>query len=210
MTTKTFIDMFLAMDENNAIGHDREIPWVPIPTDFNWYITICTTTKDPCKRVAIIVGRKTFEDLIQFDEKYVSRWHFIVLTNQTSDFIYETYRNIDRTHVDVVQSFEQAIQRSKLLINSNDSMIENVVVLGGAIIYEQAIASKLVKRIYLTRILAKVPGCNNIVSNFDLTDFQRIKRTSNEILSEYDDRIIEENGWKYQFQVYENIRLYEE
>ena len=32
--------------------------------------------------------------------------------------------------------------------------------------YEQALVSKLVKRIYLTRILAEVPQCNARISKF--------------------------------------------
>ena len=207
MTTKPFIDIILAMDENNAIGHDRQIPWEPLPTDFKWYITLGTTTKDPRKRLALIVGRATFEDLLGFEEKYLSRWHSIVITSQAQDIFHKNHPNIDRDHVDIVHSFEQAVEKSRLLINAPDSMIESAVSFGGSTVYEQAIASKLVKRIYLTRILAKVPNCNNIVANFDLTDFRRIKRTSDEILAEYDDEIIEENGWKYQFQIYENIRM---
>ena len=43
-------------------------------------------------------------------------------------------------------------------------MIESVVVFGGVNLYEQALASKLVKRIYLTRIFAKVPQCDARIS----------------------------------------------
>lgn len=82
-------------------------------------------------------------------------------------------------------------------------MIESVFVFGGVNPYEQTLEAKLVKRIYLTRILAKVPECDVRVSKFDLRDFRRIKRSNHEVLAELDDQIFEENGWKYQFQVYE-------
>ncbi len=207
MEIKPFINIVVAMDEKNAIGHEKKIPWAPLPTDYNWYLTHATTTKDPLKRVALILGRFTFEDAIKFDQKYVSRWHFIVITSQLPEILYNTYSNIDRNQVDVVNSFDQAAQKAKLLLDTSSAMIESVFVFGGVGPYEQALESKLVKRIYLTRIFAEVPDCDARISKFDLSDFQRIKRPSDEILAELDDKIIEENGWKYQFQVYEQKDL---
>jgi dihydrofolate reductase len=202
-----FMNIAVAMDENNAIGHEGKIPWAPLPTDKRWYLTHATTTKDPSKRIALIVGRLTLEDLITFDQKYVSRWHFIVITKQLPEILYDTHSNLDRKHVDVVNSFEQAAHRAKLLLDTPSEMIESVFVFGGVRPYEQALAAKVVKRIYLTRIFAVVSKCNARLSNFDLTDFRRIKRSNDEILAELDDKIIEENGWKYQFQVYDRKDL---
>jgi dihydrofolate reductase len=207
METEPFLNIAIAMDENNAIGHERKIPWAPLPTDYNWYLTHATTTKDPLKRVALILGRLTFEDVIEFNQEYASRWYFIVITRQIPEKIYKTYSNINRNQVDVVNSFDQAAQKAKLLMDTPSAMIESVFVFGGVDPYEQALASKLVKRIYLTRIFAKVPDCDARISKFDLSDFQRIKRPNDEILAELDDKIIEENGWKYQFQVYERKDL---
>jgi dihydrofolate reductase len=207
METKPFLNIVVAMDEKNSIGREKQIPWAPLPTDSKWYLTHATTTKDPSKRVALILGRVTFEEIIQFDEKYVSRWHFIVITRQSPEIFYNSYSNLDRNHVDVVNSFDQAAQQAKFLLDTPNTMIESVFVFGGVDPYEQALASKLVRRIYLTRILAEVPGCDARVSKFDLKDFRRIKRSSDEILAELDDQIIEENGWKYQFQVYERKDL---
>jgi dihydrofolate reductase len=207
MEMKPFMNIVIAMDEKNAIGHEKKIPWAPLPTDYKWYLTHATTTKDPLKRVALILGRITFEEVIQFDEKYISRWHFIVITSQLPETIYNTYSNIDRNLIDVVNSFDQAAHRAKLLLDTPSAMVESVFVFGGVNPYEQALTSKLVKRIYLTRIFAEVPECDARVSNFDLNDFQRIQRSSDEILAELDDKIIEENGWKYQFQIYQRKDL---
>ncbi|CAF4740568.1 unnamed protein product [Rotaria sp. Silwood1] len=207
MEIKPFMNIVVAMDEKNAIGHEKKIPWAPLPTDHHWYLTHATTTKDASKRVALILGRITFEDAIKFHEKYRSRWHFIVITKQSPEIFYNTYKEYDRNHIDVVNSFDQAAQQAKLLLDTPSAMIESVFVFGGAVPYEQALESKLVQRVYLTRIFAEVPGCDTRVSNFDLSNFRRIKRASDEILAELDDKIIEENGWQYQFQVYERNDL---
>jgi dihydrofolate reductase len=206
-TTKPFLNMVVAMDENNSIGCEGKIPWIPLPTDHHWYLTHSTTTKDPSKRVALILGRLTFDETIKFSGEYLPRWHFIVISRQSPDILLHSYSNIDRNHIDIVNSFDQAIQKAKLLINTSSAMIESIFVFGGVRPYEDAMISNLVKRIYLTRIFAKVPNCDARISKFDLSNFQRIKRSNDEILAEFDDKIIEENEWTYQFQVYERIDL---
>lgn len=202
-TNKPFLNIIIAMDERNSIGHDKRIPWAPIPTDQQWLKAHSTFTKDPSKRVALILGRNTFDEVTQFFQEYLSRWHFIVITRQIPDILYNTYSIIDKKHVDIVDSFDQAAHRARILLDTPSAMIESVFVFGGVRPYEEALASKLVKRIYLTRIFAEIPECDTRLSQFDLNDFQRIKRPDDEILTELDDKIIEENGWKYQFQIYE-------
>jgi dihydrofolate reductase len=207
MEMKPFLNIITAMHETNAIGHENKIPWAPLPTDQYWYLTHTTVTKDPLKRVALILGRLTFNDTILLDKKYTSRWHFIVITRQSPEVFYESCSKIDRNQIDVVNSFDQAASRARELIETPSAMVESVFVFGGVSPYEEALASKLVKRIYLTRVFAEFPQCDARLSSFDLNDFRRIKRSRSEILAELDDKICEENGWKYQFQVYERNDL---
>lgn len=204
---KPFMDMVLAMDEINTIGHEGKIPWTPLPTDKKWYLTHTTTTKDPSKRVALILGRITFDGTIRFHKEYLSKWHFIVITSQSSEIFYNSYANFDNTRIDVVNCFDQAAERARLLLDTPSAMVESVFVFGGARPYEEALEAKLVKRIYLTRVFSEFPQCNARVSKFDLSDFRRIKRPDGELLAELDEKIVEENGWKYQFQVYEHKDL---
>jgi len=201
---KPFMDIMVVMNEKNAIAHERKIPWAPLPTDFNWCFTHITTTKDPSKRVALIAGRLTFEDTLKCGEKYISRWHFIVITSQLPEIIYNAHPNIDRNQIDVVNSFDQAAHHARHLLDTPSAMIESVYVFGGVVPYEQALDAKLIKRIYLTRVFTEEPECDTRLSKFDLSDFRRIKRSSDEVHAELDDKIVEENGWTYQFQVYEH------
>ena len=174
---KPFLNIIVAMDENNSIAQDGKIPWGPLPTDHQWYLTLATATKDPEKRVAVILGRLTFEDAIQFDEKYVSKWHFIVITTHPVQSFINKYPQLHQDRIQVVSNFNQATVQAKELLDHSQSMIESVVVLGGVKPYEQAIESKLVRRIYLTRIFATFPQANTRVEKFDLKDFRRIKRS---------------------------------
>ena len=205
MAMKPFMDVILAMDENNSIAQDGKLPWGPIPTDYHWFLTLATATKDPNKRIALILGRLSFEDAIKFEEKYVSKWHFIVITSQPAEHFVSKYPQLKADRIQTVSTFDQAATEAKELLDRPKSMIESVVVFGGVKPYEQAIESKLTRRIYLTRIFEKFPQADTRVEKFDLKDFRRIQRSKDETLAEWDDRIVEENGLKYQFQVYEQI-----
>jgi len=186
-----FLDLMVAMDQNNGIGINNKVPW-NLPGDWAWLMTISTTTVDPKKRNAIIVGRLTHEEM----GSLAKRWYSIVITSKP---------NLVKQSDDVicVSSFEQAISVAHNLHSKNDK-IENVFVLGGVQPYEQAIRSKLVKRVYLTRIFAEF-NCDTRWTTMNLTDYKRIKRNENEILASEDDQIKEENGIKYQFQVYDFV-----
>lgn len=200
---KPFMNIIVAMDENNSIAQEGKLPWGPIPTDHQWYLTLATATQDPNKRIALILGRLSFEDAIQFDEKYVAKWHFIVITSHPVESFTTKYPQLQADRIQVVPDFDHAAVEARQLLDQPDSMIESVIVFGGAKPYEQAIESKLTRRVYLTRIFATFPQADTRVEKFDLSDFQRIQRPKDEILADWDDRLVEENGLKYQFQVYE-------
>jgi dihydrofolate reductase len=203
-----FLNIIVAMDESGNIGHQGKLPWGSLPTDFHWYLTHATTTNDPLKRVALILGRLTFEETLGHEEKYLSRWHFIVITRLSNQELLMRHPTVDPARVHVMKTFDDAVQQGRRLLELPLAMIETVLVFGGANPYEQAIASKMVRRIYLTRILTEIANCDTQVKNFDLNGFRRIRRASWEILADHDDRIVQENGWTYQFQIYENINTH--
>ena len=60
---------------------------------------------------------------------------------------------------------------------------------GGIQPYEQAMASGLVYRVYLTRIFAEYP-CDTYWSSLDLSQFRRIQRSKDEILAELDEKMV--------------------
>lgn len=52
----------VAATENLGIGKDGKLPW-RLPSDLKFFKNITTTTSDPGKRNAILMGRKTWESL---------------------------------------------------------------------------------------------------------------------------------------------------
>ncbi|CAF1435881.1 unnamed protein product [Adineta ricciae] len=193
-----FLNIMMAMDVNNGMGMNNKLPW-KLNEDERWFLSISTTTKDPLKRNAVIIGRLTFESFCKYLTKNFIHWHFIVITSNSLESIKANY---EQSHIDVVRSFDEAVRMARGFLDNSEKGIESVFVFGGVHPYEQAMASGLVYRVYLTRIFAEYP-CDTYWSSLDLSQFRRIQRSKNEILAELDDQIIGENGVTYQFQVYE-------
>ncbi|CAF1110593.1 unnamed protein product [Adineta steineri] len=195
---KPFLNIMVAMDAKNGIGINNTLPW-SLKEDERWFLTISTMTKDSLKRNAIIIGRLTYESFCKYLTKYFVHWHFIVITSHSLESIKAM---CPQSHVDVVVSFEQALLTAHTLSCDLEKGIESVFVLGGIRPYEEAMASGLVRRVYLTRIFAEY-SCDTHWSSLDLNKFRKIRRSNNETLAELDDQIVEESGVTYQFQVYE-------
>ncbi|CAF1021622.1 unnamed protein product [Adineta ricciae] len=193
-----FLNIMMAMDAKNGMGINNTLPW-KLNEDERWFLSISTTTKDPLKRNAVIIGRLTYESFCKYLTKSFVHWHFIVITSNSLESIKANY---EQSHLDAVRSFDEAVRMARGFLDDPEKGIESVFVLGGVQPYEQAMASDLVHRIYLTRIFAEY-SCDTYWSNLNLSQFRRIQRSKDEILAELDDQIIEENGVTYQFQVYE-------
>ncbi len=114
------ISIVAALGKNNVIGSDNKLPW-KLPADMQRFVAI--TTGKP-----VIMGRRTFESI----GKPLKNRANIILTN--SDFRADGCI--------VVHSVENALDAAK--------EHEEVVIIGGASIYEQFIP--LADRMYLTFI----------------------------------------------------------
>jgi len=120
------ISIIAAMDANSGIGKDNSIPW-HITSDFKHFKEI--TIGHP-----IIMGRRTFESL---GRVLPGRTHIII-----------THNVENKTEVEGliwVDSIESAIEKAKKQKGSNE-----IFVIGGGQIFEEAIEKSLVDKLYLT------------------------------------------------------------
>lgn len=120
------VSLIVAAADNNVIGMDNKMPW-HIPEDFKYFKKI--TTEKPC-----IMGRKTYESIIDHLGK--------PLPNRTS---YVITRNPDYDAKHVFDDLSKAIQQAGHEANE-------IMIIGGAQIYKQALDDNLVNRVYLTRV----------------------------------------------------------
>lgn len=122
------ISLIVAAAENNVIGLDNKMPW-HIPEDFKYFKKV--TLGKPC-----IMGRKTYESILAQLGK--------PLPGRTSIVISRVGYNHEGCIT--VDSLETAIEAAKLETD------DEVMIIGGAQIYNLAIENNLADRIYLTKV----------------------------------------------------------
>lgn len=117
------ISFIVAVDENNVMGKDNELPWT-LPNDMRYF-------KNQTWGMTVIMGRKTLESL----GKPLKGRNNIVVTRS---------RNWKTEGAAVAHSLEEAIA-----VAQNYGANE-IFIIGGAEIFKEALPSA--QRIYLTRI----------------------------------------------------------
>lgn len=153
-----------AHSSNRAIGSAGKIPW-KCRADMKFFKEITTLTKDPTKINAVIMGRKTFESL----PKPLPNRLNVVLTNGgsvlsalygygPSEAYYYLFNESEanssygktitiQNNVVIHNTFDDAI--TKLESHPN---IETIFVIGGEMVYKQAINHPKCEKIYLNEV----------------------------------------------------------
>jgi len=131
------LSLIVAMAQNHVIGINNNLPW-HLPNDLKYFKKV--TMGKP-----IIMGRKTYESI----GRPLPGRRNIVITRQSD------YTGVGESDaIDVVSSLEQAVE-----LGENIALVEGheeVMVIGGAEIYRQALVKA--DRLYITHVLADVEG----------------------------------------------------
>lgn len=127
------IDLIVAFCQNNGIGIQGAIPW-KIPADLKLFRDTTSSTSDPAKQNAVIMGRKTWESIPERFRPLPKRRN-IVLTSG----------DIDVLGVVCARSFVGAVAAAEL-----DPTVERTYVIGGAEAYKSALPYATL--IYVTRV----------------------------------------------------------
>lgn len=131
------LSLIVATANNNAIGRNNELPW-HLPQDLKYFKSV--TLGKP-----VIMGRKTFESI---GKPLPGRTNIVVTRQKDWKF----------AGVLVAKSVEEALEIGQQFRNEQDSLAEEIMVIGGAEIYRHALP--IADRVYLTRIEAKVDGAD--------------------------------------------------
>lgn len=133
-------DILVACTKNGGIGKNGTIPWY-LPPDLKWFQQITSTTRDPHKQNAIIMGKNTWKSL---PKKPLRGRRNIVLT---TSLIEDDYKNIISEGGEIYHSLEDALFHLQM-----DQTVEGIYVIGGEKLYEIAVLHPDCRNIYLTRI----------------------------------------------------------
>lgn len=146
-------DMIAAVDEDLGIARDGDLPW-DLPGDVEHFKRTTTDTRDPGRRNAVIMGRRTWDSIPPRYRPLPGRLNIVV----------------SRAGVDVPEgvlccsSLDQALSRLEQDDLARD--IERVFVVGGGEIYRLGIAMPECQRLYITRVKGRF-GCDTYFPEFD-------------------------------------------
>ena len=115
------LDLIVAYDKNNGIGKDNSIPW-RLPADLKRFAKITSTTLDPEKQNAVIMGRKTWESIPDKFRPLPNRLNLVL-----------TLGHAEYPGATAVHSFHGALK-----IVADTPTIERAFVIGGAEVYKRA------------------------------------------------------------------------
>jgi len=164
------IVLIAAFAQNRVVGINNTLPW-HLPEDLK-YFKRTTTGK------AIIMGRKTYDSI---GRPLPNRTNIVISRNS----------ELKIEGVKVVDSLQAAIDLAKEVNFING--VEEVMVIGGASIYEEALPKA--DRLYLTHVHAEVKG-DAYFPEVDFSQWQEISRD--------DYAASESNPYDYSFVVYDN------
>ncbi len=132
----------LAVDEKNWLGKDNDLAW-RIPSDMKYFKEVTSTTKDPNKYNAVIMGRKTWESIPQKYRPLPGRVNCILSRSITKE-------SVDSQEDDFVLYFNSIENCIKEL--SSKENLESIFVIWGANIYNQLLTHPDLEKIYLTQV----------------------------------------------------------
>lgn len=139
----------MATDTNGGIGLDDNLPNFP-KLDLLWF-------KHNTENRICIVGSKTYSTLPELKNR-----KFIVITNNPAKWRYENLNTANYKNVVLVTSkIDEAINEGK--VHSFKNKTNELLVIGGAKIYNYCFTNRLVDEIIHTKINS-VHNCNKLVN----------------------------------------------
>jgi dihydrofolate reductase len=136
-----YFSIIVATDLKNGIGIDNSIPW-HLPRDLKHFKLVTSYSKNK-KTNAIIMGRRTWESLPV--NPLPDRLNAVISRNSGMD----AYRSLDQALTDLFQKED----------------VDEIFVIGGAMLYAEAIKNPLCKYIHLTKIESEF-DCDVFIPSF--------------------------------------------
>lgn len=128
------IYLIAAVDDKFGIGKNGKIPWM-LKQDLAFFHKITTKTDSAARENMVLMGRNTWESLPNASRPLPGRKNAILTR-----------------HEDFRPKGAYIFHKIKDALESADEFIETVFVIGGGKVFAEAIRTKNLKGVYLTRI----------------------------------------------------------
>ena len=131
------LSLIVAMTQERIIGNKGKLPWKRLPSDLDHFkkVTLEVGT--------VIMGRATFDSILNRNRKPLSERKHIVLTKQPMTSSYESVR--------FVHSVKEACEEVA-------AYSERACIIGGGEIYNLFLSSPYLLKMYTTMVHANLPG----------------------------------------------------
>lgn len=174
----------IAVDEKKGIWKNGTLAW-HISGDQKYFKTLTTTVKNPAKKNAVVMGRKTWESIPEKYRPLPWRINFILSSS------YEKEPQLIQEGVFWCNSFEAC---HNFISEAKD--IESMFIIGGSYLYNLVLDTPCLESIYLTRVYGDF-NCDVFFA--DIPSYFKIKKTSERK---------EEKGISFQMFHYKNKKAY--
>jgi dihydrofolate reductase len=164
----------VAADSARGIGKEGGLPW-RLPGEMAYFKRV-TTTAAPGKRNAVVMGRTTYLSIAPKFRPLSNRLNLVLSRNPAfSELGVRTETSLD----------------AALTWLATREDVDQVFVIGGASVYDEALAHPCCERVYLTRVHATFP-CDTFLAPFE-DRFRKVR----------EDGPHREADLSYTFEVYE-------
>lgn len=140
---KIKVKLIVAVDSNNGIGKNNNLPW-HLPADMKFF-------KETTVGSVVVMGRKNYESIPERFRPLPNREN-VVLTKQ---------KDFNAPNCIVFNSLEECLEQYE-----NNGYLE-VWIIGGGQIYKEALDKNLVDEMYVTHIIGEF-GCDTFFPEIDL------------------------------------------
>ncbi|CRK96835.1 CLUMA_CG009982, isoform A [Clunio marinus] len=181
------LNLIAAVCDNMGIGKNGDLPW-RLKKELKYFSAQTKKVNNPEKKNVIIMGRKTYFGVPESKRPLPDRFN-VILTSEPEKYEFPS-------EVIVAKSMEDAFL--KLDEPKIKDQIENVWIVGGHSVYKEAMESPMCHRIYITRVMSTF-DCDAFFPTIP-DNFNRIKNDE-----DIPEEVQEENGIKYQYQIYEKV-----
>lgn len=157
-------NIIVAIDEKNGIGKDGKLPW-HVPEDLKHFKTVTCKREAPLKRNAVIMGRKTWESIPGHFRPLSDRFNVVITRNKELALPESVLK---------AENFRSAL--NQLEAPELSGQIEDIYVIGGELVYKEAMGHPQCQKIYITHILVSL-DCDAFFPPFKF-QFEQVSSTS--------------------------------
>lgn len=187
------LTLIVAATKSNGIGQSSRLPW-RLPKEMKYFAQVTSNAPEGTMN-AVIMGRNTWESIPKKFRPLPNRKNIVV--SSTENYVLDPPAHVEQ---DLTSAFNRAQEDS----------VHRVFIIGGAKLYTDTIALPptspvFVDRVLLTRIIEPDFECDVFMPDFLTQHWQRASHEELETwvgLSDVAEGVQEENGVKYEFQMW--------